>query len=98
MNILTIGAEPEDIDFCFGGALINAARLGPNDSTNILTGAGKSGDPEQRRDIYESVKVIRARRRGIDNLEDTSLITRSNHVNHSEFSFDVPIHTEEYYR
>ena len=98
MNILTRGADPEDIDLCCGGALIKAARVGPNVSTNALTAAGKSGDPEQRRGICESVKVIRARRRGIDNLEDTSLITRSNHVNHSEFSFDVPIHTEEYYR
>jgi len=98
MNILTNGADPEDIKLYFVGGLMKAARLGPNVSRIVLTGAGKSGDPTQQSDIYESVEAKSARDRGIDNLEDTNLITLSNYVKHSEFLLAVPVRADEYYR
>lgn len=98
MNILTNGADSEDIKLYFVGGLMKAARLGSNVSTAILTGAGKSGDPTQRSDIYGSVEAKSARDQGIDNLEDTNLITRSNYIKQSEFLLDMPVRADEYYR
>jgi LmbE family N-acetylglucosaminyl deacetylase len=49
MNILAIGAHPDDIELGCGGLLLKASR---QDRHNIfmytLTRGGASGDPEQR--------------------------------------------------
>ena len=49
MNILAIGAHPDDIEFGCGGTLIKYARAGHNVSLLVLTDGGFGGDPETRK-------------------------------------------------
>lgn len=98
MNILTNGADPEDIQFCCVGGLIKATKVGTNVFTTVLSSSRKSGEATLRNGISESVEIMTARRPGIDNLEDSNLITRCNCVKNSEFLIDVPARADEYYR
>ena len=87
MNILAIGAHPDDIELGCGGLLLKASR---QDRHNIfmytLTRGGASGDPEERtKEIIESAKFIGAKRLWIDNFEDTKLSLSSDLINHIEF-------------
>jgi LmbE family N-acetylglucosaminyl deacetylase len=87
MNILAIGAHPDDIELGCGGLLLKASR---QDRHNIfmytLTRGGASGDPEERtKELIESAKFIRAKRLWIDNFEDTKLSLSSDLINHIEF-------------
>jgi LmbE family N-acetylglucosaminyl deacetylase len=75
MNILAIGAHPDDIELGCGGLLLKASR---QDHHNIfmytLTRGGASGDPEERtKELMKSAKFIGAKRLWIDNFEDTKL-------------------------
>ncbi len=87
MNILAIGAHPDDIELGCGGLLLKAAR---QDHHNIfmytLTRGGASGDPEERtKELMLSAKSIGAKRLWIDNFEDTKLSLSSDLINHIEF-------------
>ncbi|MDQ4100621.1 MAG: PIG-L family deacetylase [Thermoproteota archaeon] len=87
MNILAIGAHPDDIELGCGGLLLKAAR---QDHHNIfmytLTRGGASGDPEERtKELMQSAKSIGAKRLWIDNFEDTKLSLSSDLINHIEF-------------
>jgi LmbE family N-acetylglucosaminyl deacetylase len=87
MNILAIGAHPDDIELGCGGLLLKAAR---QDHHNIfmytLTRGGASGDPEERtKELIRSGKFIGAKRLWIDNFEDTKLSLSSDLINHIEF-------------
>jgi len=87
MNILAIGAHPDDIELGCGGLLLKASR---QDRHNIfmytLTRGGASGDPEERtKELIESAKFIGAKRLWIDNFEDTKLSLSSDLINHIEF-------------
>jgi LmbE family N-acetylglucosaminyl deacetylase len=87
MNILAIGAHPDDIELGCGGLLLKAAR---QDHHNIfmytLTRGGASGDPEERtKELIQSAKCVGAKKLWIDNFEDTKLSLSSDLINHIEF-------------
>jgi len=86
MNILAIGAHPDDIELGCGGLLLKASR---QDHHNVfmytLTRGGASGDPEERtNELMLSAKFIGAKRLWIDNFEDTKLSLSSDLINHIE--------------
>jgi LmbE family N-acetylglucosaminyl deacetylase len=87
VNILAIGAHPDDIELGCGGLLIKAARQGHGVFMYTLTRGAASGDPEQRtKELMQSAKFIGAKRLWIDNFEDTKLNASSTDlINHIEF-------------
>jgi LmbE family N-acetylglucosaminyl deacetylase len=86
MNILALGAHPDDIELGCGGTLIKASRQGHNVFMYTLTRGAASGDPEQRtKELMQSAKLIGAKRLWIDNFEDTKLSLSSDLINHIEF-------------
>jgi LmbE family N-acetylglucosaminyl deacetylase len=86
MNILAIGAHPDDIELGCGGLVLKASRQNHNVFMYTLTRGSASGDPEQRtRELMQSAKFIGAKRLWIDNFEDTKLSLNSDLINHIEF-------------
>lgn len=86
MNILAIGAHPDDIELGCGGLLLKAARQGHGICMYTLTRGAASGDPEQRtKELMQSAKFIGAKKLWIDNFEDTKLSLSSDLINHIEF-------------
>lgn len=87
MNILAIGAHPDDIELGCGGLLLKASRQGHHNIFMYnLTRGGASGDPEERtKELMQSAKFIGAKRLWIDNFEDTKLSLSSDLINHIEF-------------
>jgi LmbE family N-acetylglucosaminyl deacetylase len=86
MNILAIGAHPDDIELGCGGLLIRAVRDGHNVFMYTLTRGGASGDPSERtKELLQSAKFIGAKKLWIDNFEDTKLSLSSELINHIEF-------------
>ena len=86
MNILAIGAHPDDIELGCGGLLIKAARQGHDVFMYTLTRGAASGSPEQRtRELMQSARFIGAKALWIDNFEDTKLVQSSELINHIEF-------------
>ncbi|MBN1527369.1 MAG: PIG-L family deacetylase [Candidatus Omnitrophica bacterium] len=62
MNILAIGAHPDDIEFGCGGTLIKYARAGHNVDLFIATDGSFGGEPGTRRkEQQESAKSMGAR-------------------------------------
>ncbi|HYY39870.1 MAG TPA: PIG-L family deacetylase [Nitrososphaera sp.] len=87
MNILAIGAHPDDVELGCGGLLLKASRQGHhNIFMYTLTRGGASGDPEERtKELMQSAKFIGAKRLWIDNFDDTKLSLSSDLINHIEF-------------
>jgi LmbE family N-acetylglucosaminyl deacetylase len=87
MNILAIGAHPDDIELGCGGLLLKASRHGRhNIFMYTLTRGGASGDPDERtKELIQSARFIGAKRLWIDNFEDTKLSLSSDLINHIEF-------------
>ncbi len=86
MNILAIGAHPDDIELGCGGLLLKAARQEHDVFMYTLTRGSASGDPEERtKELIQSAKFIGAKRLWIDNFEDTKLSLNSELINHIEF-------------
>jgi LmbE family N-acetylglucosaminyl deacetylase len=87
MNILAIGAHPDDIELGCGGLLLKASRHGRHDIfMYTLTRGGASGDPDERtKELMQSARFIGAKRLWIDNFEDTKLSLSSDLINHIEF-------------
>jgi LmbE family N-acetylglucosaminyl deacetylase len=74
VEILAIGAHPDDIELGCGGLLIKAARHGHSVYMYTLTRGGASGDPEQRaQEARDSARFIGAKRLWLDTLPDTGL-------------------------
>jgi LmbE family N-acetylglucosaminyl deacetylase len=74
MNILAIGAHPDDIELGCGGLLLKAVKQGHNVWMYTLTRGEASGDPSQRTcEQIESAKFIGADTLWIDRFEDTRL-------------------------
>lgn len=85
MNILAIGAHPDDIELGCGGLLIKAAREGHDVYMYTLTRGAASGDPKQRTDeLKRSAKFIGAKQLWIDNFEDSRLSVTNELINHIE--------------
>ncbi|MEO9321147.1 MAG: PIG-L deacetylase family protein [Nitrososphaera sp.] len=86
MNILAIGAHPDDIELGCGGLLIKAARQGHDVYMYTLTRGAVSGDPAQRsKELMQSAKFIGAKALWIDNFDDTRLTAGTELINHIEF-------------
>ncbi len=86
MNILAIGAHPDDIELGCGGLLIKSARQGHNVYMYSLTRGGAGGDPSQRtRELARSARFIKAKQLWMDNFEDSKLTVTSELINHIEF-------------
>lgn len=86
MNILAIGAHPDDVELGCGGLLLKAARQGNNISMYSLTRGAVSGDPKQRsQELMRSAKFIGAKNLWIDDFEDTKLNASEALINHIEY-------------
>lgn len=86
MNILAIGAHPDDIELGCGGLLIKAAKQGHNVFMYSITRGGASGNPAHRSDeLKRSAKFIGAKCLWIDNFEDSRLGVTNDLINHIEF-------------
>src|SRR5712692_482742 len=85
MNILGIGAHPDDIELGCGGLLMKAAKQGHNVYMYSLTRGSASGNPVDRtRELMQSAKFIGAKNLWIDNFEDTRLTVNNELINHIE--------------
>jgi LmbE family N-acetylglucosaminyl deacetylase len=85
MNILAIGAHPDDIELGCGGLITKAVRNGHNVFMYTLTRGEASGDPDQRTDeLIKSSKFIGAKALWVDKFSDTHLSVKSELINHIE--------------
>jgi LmbE family N-acetylglucosaminyl deacetylase len=85
VNILAIGAHPDDIELGCGGLLIKCVSQGHRVNMYALTKGGASGDPVQRtKELQESAKFIGADNLWIDDFEDTKLSVSDELINHIE--------------
>lgn len=86
MNILAIGAHPDDIELGCGGLLIKSARQGHNVYMYSLTRGGAGGDSNERsEELARSARFIKAKQLWIDNFEDSKLTVSNDLINHIEF-------------
>lgn len=86
MNILAIGAHPDDIELGCGGLLIKSAKQGHNVYMYSLTRGGAGGDSKQRsEELARSARFIKAKQLWIDNFEDSKLTVSNDLINHIEF-------------
>lgn len=86
MNILAIGAHPDDIELGCGGTLIKAARQGHHVYMYTVTRGEAGGNPNERIDeLKNSARFIGAKNLWIDNFEDSRLNVTSDLINHIEF-------------
>ena len=86
MNILAIGAHPDDIELGCGGLLIKSARQGHNVYMYSLTRGGAGGDSKERsEELARSARFIKAKQLWIDNFEDSKLTVSNDLINHIEF-------------
>lgn len=90
MNILAIGAHPDDIEIGCGGLLIKAARSGHSIYLYNLTRGEKAGNPERRtEELKRTARFIGAKALYIDRFADTQLALTSDLINHIESCVDV---------
>ena len=86
MNILAIGAHPDDVELGCGGTLLKAVRQGHNVYTYNVTRGSASGDPNMRvQELIRSSEFVGVKTLWIDNFEDTKLSLNSQLVNHIEY-------------
>jgi len=86
LNILAIGAHPDDVELGCGGLLLKAARNGHNVFIYTLTRGSASGDPNERvLELKNSANYIGVKTSWIDNFEDTKLSLNSDLINSIEF-------------
>jgi LmbE family N-acetylglucosaminyl deacetylase len=75
MNILAIGAHPDDIEFGCGGTLIKYARAGHKVNMLVLTEGSFGGDPGVRRaEQKKAAKFIGAKDLFWGDLQDTEVV------------------------
>lgn len=86
MNILCIGAHPDDIELGCGGTMIKAAKEGHRIFMYVLTRGGASGDPLQRtRELIASAHYVGAEKLWADSFEDSKMTVTSKLINHIEY-------------
>ncbi len=74
MNILAIGAHPDDIEFGCGGTLIKYAQKGHGIHLLVMTDGARGGDPaERRREQEAAAKVLGAQQLFWGGYQDTEL-------------------------
>jgi LmbE family N-acetylglucosaminyl deacetylase len=90
MNILAIGAHPDDIELGCGGLLIKGARSGHSIYLYNLTRGEKAGDPQERTlELKKSAKYIGAKALFIDRFSDTNLTLSNDLINHIESCINI---------
>ncbi|MGN6349552.1 MAG: PIG-L deacetylase family protein [Candidatus Nitrosocosmicus sp.] len=86
MNILAIGAHPDDIELGCGGTLLKATRQGHNVYMYTLTRGGSAGQVIRRaNELVNSAKSIGAECLWIDNYEDSKVYLTKELINSIEF-------------
>jgi LmbE family N-acetylglucosaminyl deacetylase len=86
VNILAIGAHPDDVELGCGGLLLEAARQGQKIFLYVITAGSASGDAVARtREQIETAKFIGARTLWIDDFEDTKLSLNVELISHIEY-------------
>jgi LmbE family N-acetylglucosaminyl deacetylase len=86
MNILAIGAHPDDIELGCGGLMLKARKQGHNVFMYNITRGSASGDPTERtQELIQSAKFVQASALWVDNFKDTELSLTSELINHIEF-------------
>jgi LmbE family N-acetylglucosaminyl deacetylase len=90
VNVLAIGAHPDDIELGCGGLITKAARGGHSVYMCTITRGAASGDPDQRTDeLMRSAKYIGAAGVKIGDFEDTKLRVDDRLINFIESYIDV---------
>jgi len=75
MNILAIGAHPDDIEFGCGGSLLKYSRLGHNVNMLVITDGSFGADPGVRRKEQElAAEFIGAKKLYWGDLPDTQVV------------------------
>ena len=86
MNILAIGAHPDDIELGCGGTLLKASNLGHSVFMYTLTKGGSAGQVIRRaNELVNSAKSIGATILWIDDYEDTKVYLTQELINSIEF-------------
>lgn len=86
MNILAIGAHPDDVELGCGGLLLKSINEGHNVYALTLTRGSASGDPEKRcEELVYSANYMGLNTLWIDNFEDSKLSLTSDLINHIEY-------------
>ena len=89
VNILAIGAHPDDVELGCGGLLIKAARRGQNVYTCTLTKGSASGDPAQRtEELMQSAKFLGSKGVRIGDFQDAKLEVNDELINFIETCID----------
>jgi LmbE family N-acetylglucosaminyl deacetylase len=74
MNILAIGAHPDDIEIGCGGSLIKYAKAGHNVYLLVLTGGGVGGDVQiRKKEQEEAARFMQAKKVFWGEFKDTEL-------------------------
>jgi LmbE family N-acetylglucosaminyl deacetylase len=74
VDILAIGAHPDDVELGCGGLLIKAARSGHNVYIYTATRGGAGGDPNMRvKEAQKSAQFMGAKALWVDDLPDSRL-------------------------
>lgn len=85
MNILAIGAHPDDIELGCGGLVVKAVKNGHHLYMYTLTRGEASGDPNRRtNELVESAKLIGAKRLWVDRFPDSHLTVDKDMISHIE--------------
>jgi LmbE family N-acetylglucosaminyl deacetylase len=86
MNILAVGAHPDDIELGCGGTLLNAVRQGINVFMYVVTRGSSAGSVVKRsNEIINSAKYIGAKTLWIDDYEDSAVYLTKELINSIEF-------------
>ena len=86
MNILAIGAHPDDVELGCGGVLLKSINEGHNVYALTLTRGSASGNPEKRcEELVYSANYMGLNTLWIDNFEDSKLSLTSDLINHIEY-------------
>jgi LmbE family N-acetylglucosaminyl deacetylase len=86
VNILAIGAHPDDIELGCGGTLLKAAKQGHNVFMYTLTRGGSAGQVIRRsNELVTSAKSIGATALWIDDYEDSKVYLTKELINSIEF-------------
>lgn len=86
MNILAIGAHPDDIELGCGGTLFKASRQGHNVFMYTITRGGSAGQVIRRsNELVNTAKLIGASALWIDDFEDGKVYLSKELINSIEF-------------
>ena len=89
MNILALGAHPDDVEIGCGGLLIKAARSGHNVYICTMTNGAASGDPAQRtKELNLSAKFIGSKDVAVGDFQDSQLEVNKALINYIEANID----------